>query len=106
MPNGPRVAVVRHRVVVPVVQVRSAPLRVVAQVTVAVRGEQVAVSAHRQAHRVVVRLRERLVHAHVRVAVAREGASLSAVSAPRFARWGGKKAYLAATVIVAAARMA
>ena len=79
MPNGPRAAVVRHRVVVPVVQVRSASQvaevlpTVVAQ---AVRAEQEAVSAHHQAHRVVVRLRERLVHAHVRVAVAREGASL------------------------------
>ena len=89
MPNGQHAVDVRHRVAVPVVQVRSAPQvaevlpTVVAQ---AVRAEQGAVSAHHQAHRVVVRLRERLVHAHVRVAVAREGASLSAVSAPRFAR--------------------
>lgn len=78
MPNGPHAADVLPRVVVRVVQERSARPATEVRVTVAARAalaepeEQEAVSAHHPAHRAVVRLQERLARGHVQVAVARE----------------------------------
>ena len=89
MLNGPLAAAVRLRVVVPVVQERNARQVVAAlatEVAQAVRAAQEAVSAHHQARRVVVRLREGLVRVHAPVVAAHEGAKLPAVArSPRHA---------------------
>ena len=73
--NGQRAVAVPRRVVVPVVRVRNALLRVVAQVTAAVRAEQRAVSVHRPGHHAVAGPLERPVRVHVRAVAERADAS-------------------------------
>lgn len=73
MPNGRHAEDVPRHGVVPVVPGRNAQPVAAVQVTVAAQAEQVAVSAHPQAHLAAERQREPLAHVHARVAAARAG---------------------------------